>query len=614
MFGPSRWDDGTRFGDGRLYDPLTDQWTMVDSVGAPSPRAYPAAVWTGGEVIVWGGHEESGAPPPEHIPCGDDAASGARYDPVMNVWTPIPDTGLVGRAASGAAWTGSRMFVHGGYFAEEFVPFGFDCTAGWSVPTFAMLYDPLANQWTDAAPDPMSMAQHALVWTGLAAIPWGGFTGPFTPYRYDPAADEWSTFSTVGMPPGGEPVWTGQLMISWGGQRLNSISDEGGIYVPQCDEWFPTTTAGAPEARREHTVVWTGQHLLVWGGRTVSGKTDTGGAYGPTDLDDDLDGTVSCADNCPLTANPDQADLDADGFGDVCDVCPIDSDNDIDADGFCADADNCALIPNPGQEDGDLDGQGDSCDNCFSAANPAQSDSDSDGVGNPCDLCPVDADASQGDADGDGAGDACDCQPADPNDAPPAGVTLLAPARLGGTTIELSWLQATGADSYAVSRGLLSALATSSYGSCLIEGVDGTSFQDASPPPMDDGYFYLVQGQNFDCGLGLLGFGEAELVRLNLDPAACAGILPLDASADGETSRRLRIDHRGGVERQSVEPRQPTRASLGGPAAGGREQDRASPGGMAIRKPRWRRLRLRVLDGRWIELERHRPAESSAGG
>jgi hypothetical protein len=268
----------------------------------------------------------------------------------------------------------------------------------------------------------------------------------------------------------------------------------------------------------------------------VSGKTDTGGAYGPTDLDDDLDGTVSCADNCPLTANPDQADLDADGFGDVCDVCPIDSDNDIDADGFCADADNCALIPNPGQEDGDLDGQGDSCDNCFSAANPAQSDSDSDGVGNPCDLCPVDADASQGDADGDGAGDACDCQPADPNDAPPAGVTLLAPARLGGTTIELSWLQATGADSYAVSRGLLSALATSSYGSCLIEGVDGTTFQDASPPPMDDGYFYLVQGQNFDCGLGLLGFGEAELVRLNLDPAACAGILPLDASADGETS------------------------------------------------------------------------------
>ena len=40
--------------------------------------------------------------------------------------------------------------------------------------------------------------------------------------------------------------------------------------------------------------------------------------------DDDRDGIANKRDNCPLIANPDQADFDSDGIGDVCD----DSDGD----------------------------------------------------------------------------------------------------------------------------------------------------------------------------------------------------------------------------------------------------------------------------------------------
>ena len=43
--------------------------------------------------------------------------------------------------------------------------------------------------------------------------------------------------------------------------------------------------------------------------------------------DDDLDDIVSTADNCPNTSNPDQADSDGDGVGDVCINCD-DGDND----------------------------------------------------------------------------------------------------------------------------------------------------------------------------------------------------------------------------------------------------------------------------------------------
>lgn len=104
------------------------------------------------------------------------------------------------------------------------------------------------------------------------------------------------------------------------------------------------------------------------------------------DDDRDRDGVPNDDDNCPNTANADQADLDGDGFGDVCD--------------------NCVNVANPSQLDPDDDGFGEACDTCpadctvnpleaagQSCANPEQSDSmvddpDGDGFGRICDNCP----------------------------------------------------------------------------------------------------------------------------------------------------------------------------------------------------------------------------------
>jgi hypothetical protein len=48
--------------------------------------------------------------------------------------------------------------------------------------------------------------------------------------------------------------------------------------------------------------------------------------------------------------------------------------------------DNCPLVANPGQADGDSDAVGDACDNCIATANTDQLDADSDGTGDVCDL------------------------------------------------------------------------------------------------------------------------------------------------------------------------------------------------------------------------------------
>ncbi|MGE3311659.1 MAG: thrombospondin type 3 repeat-containing protein [Limisphaerales bacterium] len=51
--------------------------------------------------------------------------------------------------------------------------------------------------------------------------------------------------------------------------------------------------------------------------------------------DGDDDGVSDSADNCPTTANADQADTDGDGLGDACDGCPDGPGSDADGDGVC---------------------------------------------------------------------------------------------------------------------------------------------------------------------------------------------------------------------------------------------------------------------------------------
>jgi len=104
--------------------------------------------------------------------------------------------------------------------------------------------------------------------------------------------------------------------------------------------------------------------------------------------DMDSDGVADTSDNCPSTANADQADADGDGLGNVCDNCP-----------------NTA---NANQADADGDGVGDACDNCVNTANADQADADGDGVGDVCDNCVNTANANQSDVDNDGVGDVCE--------------------------------------------------------------------------------------------------------------------------------------------------------------------------------------------------------------
>jgi hypothetical protein len=73
--------------------------------GAPTARIVHTAVWTGREMIVWGGNPNMGQP----------VNDGGVYQPAANSWTTVTAGGApAGRRQHTAVWSGSEMVLWGG--------------------------------------------------------------------------------------------------------------------------------------------------------------------------------------------------------------------------------------------------------------------------------------------------------------------------------------------------------------------------------------------------------------------------------------------------------------------------------------------------------------------
>ena len=250
-------------GDGAIYNPETDGWRRMSFEGAPSPRSQMAAVWTGDELIVWGGWGNSGECP----------TSGGRYNPRTDTWTPLPLANAPeGRLEPAFVWTGRELVVWGGLLQCGNRSSG---TGG--------RYDPERGTWkplqTEGAP--VSSRGMQAVWTGTEMIVWSGAhlegdpainIGLKTGGRYNPHTDVWQATSEHGAPDGRlyyAAAWTGEEMIVWsGGDQRSGNMSTGGRYNPFGDEWIATANTGAPSGRGIATAVWTGEGMLIFGGST----------------------------------------------------------------------------------------------------------------------------------------------------------------------------------------------------------------------------------------------------------------------------------------------------------------------------------------------------------
>ncbi|MEZ4312747.1 MAG: hypothetical protein R3F14_32385, partial [Polyangiaceae bacterium] len=171
----------------------SDAWEPTAKVGAPAPRAYHVAVWTGSMMIVWGGE-------------GSEVfGNGAMYDPDKRTWTAMSNSNAPSpRSFATAVWNGTEMIVWGGRG-----PGGVPLDDGGK-------FNPTTNSWSNVATGgPSARYQHTAIWTDNQT----------------------------------------QRMIVWGGYDGGAELSTGG-YLTSGNAWLEVNPLGPPTERRLHTAVW----------------------------------------------------------------------------------------------------------------------------------------------------------------------------------------------------------------------------------------------------------------------------------------------------------------------------------------------------------------------
>jgi hypothetical protein len=232
-------------GDGRAEPtrtPVAAGLTWRPLPSAPiGGRIGEGVVWTGAEMIVWGGINRSSRAP--------DLADGAAYDPQARRWRTLPAApgGMRGVVES-AVWTGTEAIFWVG---------------DWTDParSGAAAYNPRTNTWRRIARGPLGGRQGSTtLWTGSEALVISGLTGDSFAQpvagALDPGTGRWRLLPALNRLPG--------LVVGgvWSGRRAYLIGDrflcpeQGSVcqtrrrvfleYDPRADRLRPLGVARAP--------------------------------------------------------------------------------------------------------------------------------------------------------------------------------------------------------------------------------------------------------------------------------------------------------------------------------------------------------------------------------
>jgi N-acetylneuraminic acid mutarotase len=117
---------------GGRYNVGANAWTPTPTSGAPDGRYGHGAIWTGSEMIVWGGQSSSSTT--SAVTFFND---GSGFNPSANTWTRLTASGApAARAVFSAAWAGTEMIIWGGGNATNV----FNDTFLYTLPTVVYLY------------------------------------------------------------------------------------------------------------------------------------------------------------------------------------------------------------------------------------------------------------------------------------------------------------------------------------------------------------------------------------------------------------------------------------------------------------------------------------------
>jgi uncharacterized repeat protein (TIGR01451 family) len=267
---------GPFFNDGFIYDYATDSWrVLIDQGDVPSPRYVAYGLAAANQAIIYSGSDLTNS-------LAINLNTGGVLNLTTGEWTATNTTNAPVRWGATVLWSGSDMLYWGGPSTNV-----------------GMRYNPGSNSWTAMSTTgaPTARTGHSAVWTGSEMIIYGGLDGSqrtHTGARYNPGNNSWAAIRTASadLPSATSrndhtAVWTGTEMLVFGGRDDNfDLVAQGLRYNLASNSWSTMATVGQPLPRIEHGAVWSGDEMLIWAGlaQLSSGSTAIvrgGSGYNP---------------------------------------------------------------------------------------------------------------------------------------------------------------------------------------------------------------------------------------------------------------------------------------------------------------------------------------------
>jgi hypothetical protein len=267
--------------------------------GPLAPRLGTSVVWTGEEMIVWGGCDAE--------PCRIRFADGAAFDPDTGDWRMIAESPLDGLSYHSAGWTGTEMLIVGGSSAAAYSPdsdswrllpdppfrVSFkrpDGSGGWDyvgavwadgryviwepISDHVAAYEPESDSWVDLPSTGLEVDLGVLRWNGTDLVALGALIAGF-PERSPmqgarlvddvwmpmPAAELWDETYNIRARPY-LSGWAGDVLVVW----TDSGSDAGRTmtYTPGADFWTEIETIPLPGSELWPDPMPMGERLIVF--------------------------------------------------------------------------------------------------------------------------------------------------------------------------------------------------------------------------------------------------------------------------------------------------------------------------------------------------------------
>jgi hypothetical protein len=214
---------------------------QIDNIRGPLSRRFGATgIWTGSELVIWGGGQALNS---------DSAATyddGAAWDPASDTWRSIAQPPIEARRRHLAGWTGQEMLVWGGESSGSALSDG-------------AAYDPTTDSWRSLAASPLEWRQNAAaVWAGsewvVATTGRDGSQELLEFAAYDPANDAWRLLPSL------ESRLDTETSLVWTGSEIVVLNANTGLHRLEsgAQAWV-----ALPELRVFDKLAWTGTSLFA---------------------------------------------------------------------------------------------------------------------------------------------------------------------------------------------------------------------------------------------------------------------------------------------------------------------------------------------------------------